>query len=290
MLAIDRPTIAAPAQRLLKPHHYLERLRAVRLGAIAYELDGACRTARVVGHIARLFPGQEAGIDPRAGWSNVLNHLLRLVEKADWFEIDWNMLDYLYEWGMNDGDDDMDDDDNPVYEPMGWYYLSCYTSGIPVRFYNYSEEDWYESYYLASDYPALVAIRVGIDAKYNMDIPEELEPLTWINYDAALRQVDWAAQPAPLRAFPLAVRYVRRDFGNPLLDEGAEVMDLWPERWTWEDNLDEVWAYALYARPIWAAIEAVAEWLREDEDSVTQLMDVLVESYRDKDDDNESDD
>lgn len=284
MLAINRPAIKPSPVRLLKPQRYLEQLRAVRLGAIAYELEDARRTARVLGHFARLFPGEEGGIAPSAGWGSVLNRLLRRVEQAEWFEIDWNMLDYLHEWGMNDPDEGELDG-----ETMGVYYLSCYTGGIPAKFYNYSEEDWHESYHLASDYPALVAIRVGIDASYNIDIPEELEPLTWINYDAALRQVDWAAQPRPLNAFPLAVRFVRRDFGNPLLDEGAEALDLWPERWTWAADVDTVWGYALHARPIWGAIEALAEWLQADEEHVTQLWDVLVESYQDKGEINERD-
>lgn len=280
MLDLNPTTIAPIAGRILRPRAAIRSLRALRLNAIAAALRESHRSARLLQLFAALFPDSLDEFHSGWGWESLLQRLLQRCEWAGLFEPDWRTLDDLYDWATSS---EWDQEEDGPLEPEAWVLLAGYCDGIPVRHYHLAEDDWLEGEtWLHYDLPGLAALYAAVTGEGDLGDDDGLvAQLGWINWGAALTAVDWPAQPEPLRWLPLAVRWCWRGFGNPLLDEGVLMMDLWPERYSWAQDIDRVWMFYLHARPIWQAIEAVGKWLAENNN--TERLLALLEDNNDDD-------
>lgn len=114
--------------RLLKPARQLARLRPVSLSTICFNLAQWDYLAQAV-TLAQRFDLLRCvwPLDP-SNWDGILREVLKAVEKADYCEIDWDMLDADYQYWMEGSE-------NGMATFAQWLYY------IPVARYGFSDYD-----------------------------------------------------------------------------------------------------------------------------------------------------
>jgi len=270
------------APRLLRPTALLRRVRPVRLGVALTELRGAHRTAQALALIARFFPDELEDCGPRDSWLDLLWRLLKRCEAAGWFEPHWTLLDDLYDWHMQSGDEDSDEDD---VENKQMYLMAEFLTTIPVRRYWFDEETWLNT--VADEWPLFSTVRSRVDSNFNYGDEDSLED--W-DVDRLVSDPAWALMEAPFNAVPALVQFCRQETGNPLLDTGVSILQIWEgngpgfESYTWADDLERVKELAAEARPIWAAIEALEKWATHRPNGVEYVLELIDEVLYDNDD------
>lgn len=256
--------IAPSARRLLRPARLVRRLRPVRLGWAAQELEEHRRTAAAYGLIERFFPDK---LEPVGEWYEVLREFLRMVEAADWFPIDWPWLDDLWMMAEQTGIDEEDG-----HEPDGMRTMAEYCRFIPVAYYGlWSEEEDAEEVYYTHPVMALIAGLLG-----HIDYDDQLVDLVGADIDGnglhpatnlALFTERAAAQPEPLCWLPEVAPFAIGKTGNQLLDsrlshiERYEAMDMWI--WGSERDLAHLRRLWQEAKPLWEKIEKFNDWGQE---------------------------
>lgn len=263
--------------RILKLGIEANRLRLVRLGAIADELQRAVWTGEALQLIRRFFPEAEL---PDNDWSGNFRYFLNLIEQEKWFVIDWSTLDYLYDWWNNV---DHDDDEEPGI-PSPEYLMADFLYGPPVCFYGFSPDQWQEV--VEYDYPLLytVAQFVREDVDLNVDTLLGYEiydnDLGELDIDANI--ADAASLPEPLCWLPLLASYVREDTGNPLLDGYIDLTEWEGDlNFSWDD-LEQVKKLSAEAAEAWAKIEKLCDFAGDD---MLPVMEVLLYGNTDSDTD-----
>lgn len=249
--------IAAAAGRILKPAAVLKRLRPVRLERAAWHLQERVWLARAVSLLAAHFP-QEIGrlearaladkLGPEVDWWTALERFLLCVEDADWFQIDWDMIERLGVWAMElSGDEGQE-------EPIR--ILGGYTQGIPAKCFGWETNEELEEESRIAAYPALKVLRdllgtgpIDVDflIEYELfDAVDEYDP------DEAWERVDRIGPglAAPLCWLPEMARFACDVSGNVILDTTIDETDLWPEQWTWAKDLDFLRAEWQRAKPV----------------------------------------
>lgn len=256
---------------VIKPACQLHRLRPVRLGVIANGLRNYERQARVLELIGTHFPEEVEYHQADRDWYGALTDFLRYVSAADdWFEVDWETLDYLNEMVMNQEYDP----DNPDLGPMGPNGLgemADYLTYIPIRFYNFNDEQWIND--VVENFQSLCLIRGLADPGY-MDISSLLiEYEIYDNFDkvdvwANIDGISPETHPEPLCWLPDVARYACRKCGNKLLDSA---LSTWDENeyehdgrfFTWAEDIETVKELYQEAAPVWKRIEEFLRWAND---------------------------
>lgn len=286
MQTLTTALIAPSARRLLRPARLVRRLRPVRLGVAAQELEELRRTAAAYGLIERFFP--DAPLEPGGEWYDVLRDFLRLVEAADWFPIDWGWLDDLFMMAQQTG---IEEEDGT--EPDGLRMMAEYIEGVPVDYRGLwaEEEDPEDVFYT---YPEMVLI-AGLLGHIEYD--DQLVALVGDDIDGnglhpatnlALFAERAAEAPEPLCWLPEMARFGGGKTGNKLLDtrlshiERYEAMDLWS--WGSERDLAHLRKLWQEAKPLWEKIEKFNEW-GQSPDNQARIARILL-GCEDTNDDN----
>jgi hypothetical protein len=255
-------------------------LRPLTLEAVEGRITEFCFKYQAVRLVETHFPEGER-VKPKDDWDDALFHFLRMVSAKDWFEVDWEVLDELYNCWLND--------------PEGCYNedLAAYLTGIPVKCYGFSEND-FENYTGLRVLAAMVneahSDQVSADLLEDLDIYR----IGAVTIEETLERVantDFSAQPAPLCWLAEMVGIAAANTGNVLLDTTFEWGEWWPEFFTWADDLERVKAAWLEAKPVAEHLEAFKEWLGEEEEvdgeKIRQMVDVLLGEQEGEDEDGE---
>lgn len=266
----------APGPRFLKPRQQLRRLLPVRLGVVAGTLRGTLRQARGMQLIERHFPEKLAYYSLADDWEDTMREFLRYVEKAGWFGIYWKGLDYLWDWWMQEGNED----GNPDAEHECLTMLADFLEYIPIRYFNFGEEDWLSS--VAEELPILCLIRGLVDPSFKANISElRVEYDVWDNdlpadFSPAAFSVPLDTY-APLCWLPEVLRFCAHATGNELLDTGVDV--IWDFEWStyrWDRPEDIETLKLLYppALQSWERVQAFLKWCDgpEEVDEVMRLL------------------
>jgi hypothetical protein len=237
----------------------------VRLGAISDEFQRAYWRSLALGLIQRLFPRESL---PQSGsWEWVFRHLLGMIERANLFALDWQTLDYLWDWWHQ-----YEYDEDIIRIPQPEWMMAEFLYGPPVRFYNHSMEMWYE--HVAYDQPLLWTVAQFV----RNDI--ELKADTLIGWEIYDNEVDLVANarravsmPEPYCWLPLLVDYVRGATGNPLLDEYVDLteFDFEAADFNW-GQLEQVKAYSKEAQAAWEKIEKLCDFAGDDMQPVMEVL------------------
>jgi hypothetical protein len=269
----------APGPRLLKPAQQLRRLLPVRLGVVSTTLRDTLGQARAMQLIERFFPGELAGYGLGDSWAATLGDLLRLVVGAGWFGIHWEGIETLNEYYLNDWHEG--DGDNPDLEHEALALLADFLKYIPVRYFNFGEEEWLNG--VAEERPLLCLIRGLVDPTYEGNISSlRVEYGIWDNdlgpgFDPAAFSVP-PDTDAPLCWLPDVVRFCARVTGNALLDTGVDA--IWEQDWgayQWDRPEDIETLKRLYppALRAWGRVEAFLKWCEGDPDTIDQALHLL---------------
>jgi hypothetical protein len=251
----------------LRPYSLLARYRPVRLGVVARQLRNAGRSMRVMRLIERHFPqavrpafSEAASIE---GWLYLMREFLDMVDEQ-WFEIDWELLDGLYEAAQSVG---WDDDDN---EPEGIRMMADLLVRIPHRSVRPGREDL-ENDESLSAVQMVAAVQDEIVTSYDMmeiiwevgEMPGE-EPDDLYEARDRLWYGDWSDFEPPLCHIPVVAEIVAGETGNPFLDAEAgwrRIYDEWDMMYEWDcpddvEKLRRAWPEAQ------GRIEAYEEFVR----------------------------
>jgi hypothetical protein len=233
-------------------------------------LQRAVWTNEALALIRRFFPAEPL---PDYSWSDTYREFLRLVEKSKLFVVDWPTLDNLWDWWMSVGDDD--DEDAGISQPER--LMAEFLYGPPVKFYNFSLEQWAND--VSDSYPLLDIVAQLVREDIDLDIDTLL---AYEIYDNNLDELDIDANagsaadlPEPLCWLPLLVDFVRGSTDNPLLDGCIDLVD-WDGDllFSWDDfDLTRLKYLSADAAATWAKIEKLCEFAGDD---MLPVMEVLL--------------
>lgn len=275
MFGVETNGGQASATRLLKPGAFLQRWRPVQLQRVIRDLRFLYREAHGLAMIERWFP--ESLGDEYESWLDILRTLMRLAGAAGMFEVDWETVDYLWECYMQLGDDEDDYIESDMLLALGYF-----VEHIPVRHYNYDEDEWLND--ILENVPLLALVRGLVEPGFEANISGLL--IKYELYDFVSQDIDLLGlrkrcegQPEPLCWLPEMVHYVRRETGNPLLDGQVGIIGWEFPQWRWDSEQDmaEVQALSKAAQPKWAKIEALLQWAdgaEQVEEAICLLMGV----------------
>lgn len=261
MLELKTDSLTNDAGRLLRASAYLTRWRPVHLHRVIRDLRYYFRQGKLLGMVEEFFPETLPEFEAGWGWLDTLSDFLKLVEEAGWFAIDWKTLDYLWECYAQLGDDDCED----CIESDYLMAFSHFVEHMPVRHYNYDEDEWLNE--ILENVPLLALVRGLVDPRYQANISEWL--IEYELYDVVSQDIDLLSlpercegQPEPLCHLSLLVKYVRRETGNRLLNTAVSLVDWDFSMWRWDSPADraEVKRLSAEAQPEWQKIEALLEW------------------------------
>lgn len=254
--------------RLLRPWRVLARFRPVTIRAASGRLREFYRLGQaaglVAGHLPHLLSDELAGL----AWYQVLAFFLEEVEKAGWFEIDMEAVDYAWRLWQFDEDDDGD-------------HLAHFLAYIPVRLYGVNDEAADESpvlelmrFLFGGPRPLNEAVisRAGLhDLIEGWDRAAAARAWGWLERIEA----DPGQYPEPARWLPEFVRWACGRTGNYILDSwrGA-LFSVSPFTWEMAGEVRVAWRRAW---PVLDRFEGLVAWLEQDEARLALLARCLIE-------------
>jgi len=252
----------------------LQRFRPLRLEVIAAQLREWGWKAEAIQLIETHFPEEGANLNfDRTDWISIQSHFFGLVEKADWFHIDWEterktyrsygVLDYLWEAYMN-GDD---------YE----FELAEYLTGIPVRCYGLNEWD-------LENYPGLHIlagllhddIPLTVDYLEDIELYDNLAEISKEQLRERLRSEDFSHFPEPLCWLPEIAGVATRDTGNIILDTSQDLFESWSHEFRWDQDLNLLRQHWQQAKPVVEKLELLVQWLNENSNNYIEMAWAII--------------
>lgn len=264
--------LARPGQ-LLRPAAVLTRARPVKLAAVAHQLEIGRRKGRALALIERHFPDELVRAGDGDSWYDTFRDFLDYVQEADWFPIDWQTFDYLWDWAMSAGIEE----DGPM-EPNGLELMADYLVAIPVRGYGLQDDEWGGPMETMPEL-GLIQMILGryppdIDFLVSLDIYDNWDDDLAENFTAVARQRLASPEirnlPEPLCFLPDVAAVAMSETGNIILDTTNGIRDMeglydghyYGTGWEWDDPADlaklrQAWQEA---EPVVEALEAYQAW------------------------------
>lgn len=271
----------------VKPWAALQRLRPVRVSALADRLRGYSRTITAVRLLGQHFPGALATYQDLSGqpiWWDLLADLINKAEEVDWFEADWELLNLAWAGWMEHADDEGNDGQS----------MAAFLRHIPVKLHGFTPDAVLASpaieffHALLSDQVQAVSARLLIALeiydRHFEDVwgaPERA--LAWQHLQEV--ETDPGRFPEPGRWLPELARWACHATGNPLLDLTRPVElhldhDWPPVPFTWDD-LETVRVAWRRAKPVIVQLERLETWLKNDESRFIRLFKFFKEGIYD---------
>jgi hypothetical protein len=203
---------------LLKPRAWLGRLRPVALTAFQHRLRQYERLDLGLRLIEQHFPAALADYADLAdtGWWTVLAHLVNLVEEADWFQINWPVLNESWSYWMNDPEQERGE------------HLAVFLHYLPVTLYGFTDS---ESLFECPPMELLHALladceihAVSAQLLLDTELYDQLDDWTAQDREATWRllyqlEADPGRYPEPVRWLPELARWACHRTGNAMLDQ-----------------------------------------------------------------------
>lgn len=267
-------TLPGPGQvtaaRILKPGRILDRLRPVKLETVAKNLWPTGYQYQALKLIETHFPDLLPSLDSRLDhWTDTFRELLTQIEAADWFEVDWDWLNDLWQMWMQSGEEGHQHD------------FAAYLTGLPVRCYGFTEYD-------RERYPALAVLSrlydedntcsIDPDILIDLEIYDALAETT--NEERRIQAIntDYSVYAEPLCWLADFVQVAAGKTGNLLLDTTLDPVDWWPDQFTWAQDLERVRDAWPEAKPVARRLARFKEWLDkgDEEMAVRMIVDILL--------------
>jgi hypothetical protein len=272
----------------LKPTAILSRLRPAKLEAMTRLLQEYSRTASALHLLNQFFPESFRRYPPLSHpiWPEVLIHILRTAEAADWFEVNW--VDFNARLHMWESDQTENGD-----------LLAYFLHHIPVKQYGFTPHGF--STPTIGDYPLMELMYVLLSDNKNLthissDILIELEVYDGFDniWTEAERQAAWGRLcevekrpyrfPKRVRMLPPLARWAIGQTGNPLLDypSGKWLNELVAQRlgyhyrFSWAE-VDPVRRYWQQAKPVLRQFDQLVAWSQQNRNPLIVLFNFFAE-------------
>ena len=270
----------------LRPWAPLHRLWPVRLAAVNTQLQNCKRAVMGLHLVERYFPeslNQYADLT-RTHWWDILVDLTNLAENADWFKIDWDMLNEAWAAWLEQSDENGD-------------HLATFLNYIPVRLYGFNHEpatiqlfhgepglyiEFFppmELLYVLLD-PTAAEISSGL-----LVVAEMFEVLD--SWDELDREAAWErlhaieanpeAYPEWARWLPALAKWACGRTENPILKWSFTTyyQDKGP-RLAWDTDVAKARSAWQEAQPVIKQLDWLMAWCQESEENLVSLAEFLV--------------
>ncbi len=270
------PGLLSQPHRCLKPWALLERLRPVTLAAFQIRLREYERLGLGLGLIQQHFPADLGDYDDLSsqGWWEVLAHLSNLVEQAEWFEINWPVLNEAWAYWMNDPEEEQGD------------HLAVFLHYLPVTLYGFTDtESLFEFLPMELLHTLLAECElhaVSSQLLIEIEIYDNLEH--WTEQDRAAAwallgrvEADPGRYPEPVRWLPELARWACHRTGNVILDQHFNPYQSGP--WfTWRENdLLQIKTAWRRARPVINVFHRLMQWYEQDSTNLLKLANFIMQ-------------
>jgi len=264
------------ATKNLKPWAILKRLRPVKLETLGRFVSNYHRLNLALKLIEKHFPEELKVYDDvsKASWWEVLAHLANLIERVEWFEVNWGALNEAWAWWMESDDEDGE-------------HLAVFLEYIPVTLYGFTEGENIFEFPPMELLHALLATQceiktVSAQLLIDAEIYDELDEV-WGETErerawALLREIeaDPGRYPEPVRWLPELARWACHCTGNVILDRHFDPYQDGP--WfTWAADLEEVKQAWRRAQPVIQAFHRVMQWSEADSTNIAELANFIMQ-------------
>lgn len=272
-----------PVREQLKPTTALSRLRPVKLEAMTRWLQAYSRTGNALLLLKQLFPESFKRYPALSHpiWPEILTHILKTVEAADWFEVNWaDFKDRLHIWESD--------------EAENGELLAYFLRHIPVKQYGFTPQTIHDyplielMYILLSNDKALTSMSsdllIGLEVyDYFDDVWTEAErQAAWERLYEVERYPD--RFPELVRMLPDLARWSTRTSGNPLLDyppvrwleEGVARRLGYHYRFSWGE-IDSVRRFWQQAKPLLYQFDRLVQWGEQNQNALIGLFNFFAE-------------
>ncbi len=263
--------------QLLKPWALLERLRPLKLETVIRQLRDYDRTRQGLQLIEKHFPAA-LKVYPNLAtveWYAVLHHLATLAEEAEWFEVDWLLLNEAWSWWQA-GLYGLDDEDNGDR-------LATFLYHIPLKLYGFTGgESLFDSPPMELMHALLAECDFGAASSQMLIEAELYDSLD--DWEQSDREAAWdrlydieadpGRYPEALRRLPELARWACHCTGNLILDQHFDPDGNGPW-YTWENDLCTIRAAWQRARPLIKYFNRLMEW-SEDAANLSLLANFLI--------------
>ncbi|MBN1220819.1 MAG: hypothetical protein JXM69_17995 [Anaerolineae bacterium] len=266
--------LTQPGQ-VIRPRAWLGRLRPVTLTGFQYRLGEYERLGRGLRLIEQYFPAALAddGDLSGKGWWEVLAHLANLVEEADWFTINWPVLNDAWSHWMENPDEERGD------------HLAVFLHYVPVTLYGFTDT---ESLFDCPPMELLHALlaeceihAVSSQLLIDSELYDHLDEWTPQERESAWRllqqiEADPGRYAEPVRWLPELARWAGHRTGNVMLDQHFDPYREGP--WfTWrEPDVEQLKTAWRRAKPVIEVLDRLLAWYEQDHGRLAQLADFLM--------------
>ncbi len=247
-----------PPTRLLIPQQALRRFQPATIDAVAGAISLHPNRIRALQLMYHHFPDLLWDVIPEYGWLDVMRYFLRCVEGEGWFGIDWNNLDDLYQWAMDDYPETEEEENDPNWEPSALHYMALALEQIPVKCFGF--DDW--GFNELDQDPPLLLLNCLLDP-HGFDFAKNFGEFDLGERDPAganwdhLNALDSTRLSPPLCWLPEMARYACAETGNPLMDHSSHFEKWQFSSWySWDTDLDTL-------RQDWQKAQAMLKRVRQ---------------------------
>lgn len=255
-------------------------LRPCALRGVVRELRAYNKTGKVLSLLGHIFPDESKAViyDDKdwlldVTWVNKLYYLFGLIESADYFEIDKELINWLYNGWLYE--------DAPYFSEIIAHFLDY----MPVVFHGTGSKVVLDGCEGISILTGLLHVDYGLDSDFLIAY-EIYDNLYYADkrdmYDKLLTK-DFGSYDAPLCYLPEIARVVVKETANLILDN--DQADLESEDWmqypllSWRDDLIQVRNDWHAAKPVIERLNAFMDWLNEDEANIRRMVGLVLDEY-----------
>jgi hypothetical protein len=248
----------------LKPWATLQRFRPLKVGTVQRYLGDQLRLCTAFRRLRQCFP--EAMDQYQAisglGWWEVLAELVNRVEAADWFGVNWALLNQAWAYWMED-------------ETEAGQQLATFLDYLPLTLFGFSRQELYDQAPLELLHALLSAEEIeAVSANLLIDsqIFDSLSDWTGADRQAAWARLDLIETepdryPKPICWLPELARWVCDCSGNFILDHQFDPYQPDAASWVrWDDlaTLETIKADWPHAQTTISKLEPLLAWYEAD--------------------------
>ncbi len=205
------------------------------------------------------------------GWWQVLAHFFNRVEQADWFQLNWQVINEASAcWAA------------PEYQDSG-EMLASYLTYIPLKMYGFTRRETLADtppielmHALLADNSDIVSARLLTEA----ELYDAFDEWDAVDRAAAWRflkriESDPLLWPEPARKLPELARWACHQTENPLLDQHFDPYNLGPWH-TWHTEAHQLTSCWVRARPVIDAFQCLMTWYEHDPGRLASLAHFII--------------
>ncbi len=264
----------------LKIQTILKRLQPAKAASTGRFLRDYQRTCQGLNLIKKHFPSELVEYYTGSSnifWCDVLNHFLNLVQRAGWFDIDFETMQFAYSYWMDSGEDTKSE------------LVAIFLEHVPITLMGFEDQD------SVLEYPPMELLQALLSCfhVHRIDMLSEnvledaclywLEDEPWTLEDQTRAwsllhaiEADSDRYPEPVQHLPNLARWACcHPMQNVILDRHFELFEDGPF-FRWDEHLEELKLAWRQAKPTVDALARLMRWYGVDNANLRKLASFIM--------------